>query len=39
MWNWGGIKIPEKWCFKKDKKCTPDCSSYDMGWIYLEDEE
>jgi hypothetical protein len=39
MWDWGGIKIPERWCFKEGKKCTPDCSIYDMGWLYLEDEE
>ena len=35
---WHGIKIPDKDCFKKGKKCTPDCSSYDLGWLTLEDE-
>lgn len=35
---WKGIEIPDKDCFKKGKKCTPECSSYDLGWLYLEDE-
>ena len=38
---WEGLEIPDKNCFKKGKKCTPDCSSYDLGWLTLtnEDEE
>lgn len=34
--EWHGIKIPDKDCFEKGKKCTPDCSSYDLGWLYEE---
>lgn len=37
--EWKGIKIPDKDCFKKGKKCTPDCPSYDLGWLYPEDED
>lgn len=36
---WKGIEIPDKNCFKEGKKCTPDCSSYDLGWLYLEDDK
>mgnify|MGYP007044103013 CR=1 FL=1 len=36
MWN--NILIPDKDCYKEGKKCTPDCSSYDFGWLYTEDE-
>lgn len=32
--EWKGIMVPDKDCFKEGKKCTPDCSSYDMGWLY-----
>lgn len=35
---WKGIEIPNKECFKQGKKCTPDCSSYDVEWLYLENE-
>lgn len=32
--EWEGIMITDKDCFKDGKKCTPDCPSYDMGWLY-----
>ncbi len=35
---WNGIEIPDKDCFKKDKKCTPECPSYDLGNLYFDDE-
>lgn len=38
-WKWHGIEIPEKYCFKKNKKCTPDCPSYDLGWLYSENDD
>lgn len=34
MWMWYGIKIPMRWCFKMGKKCTPDCSKYNLKWLY-----
>ncbi len=37
-WKWHGITIPEKWCFT-GKKCTPDCMSYDMGWLYMDEDD
>lgn len=37
--RWKDIEIPDKDCFKKGKKCTPDCTSYDLGWLYKTDEE
>jgi hypothetical protein len=37
--KWQGIDIPDKDCFKAGKKCTPDCPSYDLGNLYLPDEE
>lgn len=36
---WKGIEIPDKDCFKEGKKCTPDCPSYDLGWLYLKNKE
>ena len=36
---WNNIEIPDRDCFKKGKKCTPDCLSYDLGNLYLSDEE
>jgi len=38
MIEWKGMMIPDKDCFRKGKKCTPDCSSYDLGWLYAQDE-
>lgn len=38
-WLWNDMEIPEKYCFKEGKKCTPDCSSYDFGWIYTWNEK
>jgi len=35
---WKGIEIPDKDCFKKGKKCTPECSSYDLVNLHLPDE-
>ena len=37
--RWKGMIIPDKDCFKPGKKCTPECSSYDMGWLYPEDDD
>ena len=31
--EWKGMMIPDKDCFD-GKKCTPECPSYDMGWLY-----
>ena len=36
---WKGMEIPDKMCFKAGKRCTPDCSSYDLGDLYFEDED
>lgn len=37
--EWKGMKIPNKVCFKRGKKCTPDCPSYDLGWLYYDETE
>ena len=34
--KWHSMDIPDKDCFN-GKKCTPDCPSYDLEWLYLED--
>lgn len=36
--KWYSMMIPDKDCFKPGKKCTPVCPSYDLGWLYLDDE-
>ena len=30
---WKNVEIPDFDCVKNNKKCTPDCPLYDMGWI------
>ena len=37
--KWYSIDIPDKDCFKEGKKCIPDCHSYDLGWLYLNEDE
>ncbi len=37
--EWEGMKIPDRDCFKNGKKCTPECSSYDLGWLYCDDND
>lgn len=36
--KWGKMEIPDRNCFKEGKKCTPSCPSYDLGWLYPEDD-
>ena len=37
--QWNRITIPDKDCFVWDKKCTPECPSYDIGNLYFDDED
>lgn len=37
--KWYGIDIPDRDCFEEDKKCTPFCSFYDLGWLTLDEEK
>ena len=37
--KWHSMDILDKDCFKEGKKYTPDCPSYNLGWLYFDEDD